>query len=70
MDVKESWLRVFLFVTMCILSSALMMWVAGGGALIALITSIIVSISYAYGTFQMMYLYKKKLNDAIAKLNK
>jgi preprotein translocase subunit SecF len=69
MNVKESWLRVVLFAAVCGITGALMVLIFGGGSMTAFMTTLAVGVGYAYGSFQMMYLYKKQVADAIQKLN-
>jgi hypothetical protein len=69
MNVQESWVRVLLFACVCMLMDFIMVQTFGGGSMTAFMTTLAVGVGYAYGTFQMMYVYKKQVADAIAKLN-
>ena len=69
MNVKESWVRVVLFAVVCGITDTAMVLVFGGGSMTAFMSTIAVGVGYGYGAFQMMYVYKKQVHDAIQKLN-
>lgn len=68
MNIKESWARVFLFALVCGTVDFLMVLLFGGGSMTALMSTIAVGVGYAYGTVQMMYLYKRDVHAAIKEL--
>lgn len=60
-----NWFRIATFVVFCILMSCVMSFFAGGGTHTLFITSIAICLGYAFGAYQAMKEYGKRVNQML-----